>query len=300
MGRLRMRNLILVAVFGLSAAAAAQSPSPRTPSSVSTSSPSPVPADDPAASELKEHHRHHHHGGVTKFIAMSLDTLGADDAKRAQIEKLQSDLHAQMVPAKDAESSLLLTMADGVAAGTVDRAKVAGAIAKLTTAADAVHEASLDTLSKLHAILSPPERAALVDKVQAHWEVWRQVNHEAEPGGRERGGRLAELTEELSLTPDQVSKISTALHTARAALPDKFDPKKVEAHVHAFSTAFVADSFDAKSLTSNANGHLAGRGATGMAFFYETVTPLLTAEQRTKLAEHLREHASHPSVPSGK
>jgi Spy/CpxP family protein refolding chaperone len=245
---------------------------------------------------LKEHHRHHHDGGVTKFIAMSLDTLGTDDAKRPQIEQLQSDLHAQMAPGREAEQSLQLELADGITAGTVDTVKVDAAIARLTTAADTEQAASLDTLNKLHAILSPSERAALVDKVQAHWEVWRQVNHEEQPGGRERGGRLAELTEEVSLTPDQVTKISAALHTAMAGLSDKFDPKKGEAHVHAFSTAFAGRSFNAKAVRSSANAHLASRGATRMALFYETVTPLLTQEQRTKLAAELREHANHPAA----
>jgi hypothetical protein len=97
-----------------------------------------------------------------------------------------------------------------------------------------------------------------------------------------------------------VNKISAALHTAMAGLHGKFDPKKGEAHVHAFSTAFAGDSFDAKSVKSNANGHLASGGATRMALFYETVTPLLTPEQHTKLAEHLREHASYQSAASGK
>jgi len=31
---------------------------------------------------LMEHHRHHHHGGVTLFIAMSLDTLGVSPNSR--------------------------------------------------------------------------------------------------------------------------------------------------------------------------------------------------------------------------
>src|SRR5450432_653234 len=35
----------------------------------------PVP-DDEATAGLLEHHRYHHHGGVTLFVAMSLDTLG--------------------------------------------------------------------------------------------------------------------------------------------------------------------------------------------------------------------------------
>jgi Spy/CpxP family protein refolding chaperone len=291
---LSMTGLALVAGFGLSVAGthAAQAPSPAGGASTSSA----TAAEDQAAAELKEHHRHHHHGGVTRFIAMSLDTLGTDDAKRPQIEQLQRDLHTQMAPAREAEERLQLALADGVAAGTVDAVKVDAAIANLTTAADAAQSTSLDTLNKLHAILSPVERAALVDKVQAHWEVWRQVNHEEEPGGRERGGRLAELTQEVSLTPDQVTRISAALHTALAGLSGKFDPKRGEAHVQAFATAFAADSFDAKSIKSNANGHLASRGATRMALFYETVAPLLTAEQRTKLAAELREHANHQAA----
>jgi hypothetical protein len=35
-----------------------------------------------------------------------------------------------------------------------------------------------------------------------------------------------------------------------------------------------------------------------MATFYETVTPLLTREQRATLAEHLREHARHQPAMS--
>ncbi len=295
----RLTGLALIFGFGLSVAAAhAQAPSPAPAGGAPT--PSASPADDQAALELKEHDRHHHHGGVTKFIAMSLDTLGADDAKRPQIEKLQGDLHAQMGAAREAEKNLLLTLADGIAAGTVDAAKVDAAVAKLAAAADAVHGASLDTLNKLHAILSPPERAALADKVEAHWEVWRQVNHEAEPGGRERGGRLARLTEEVALTPDQVTKISAALKTGPAGAPAKFDPQKAEEHVHAFATAFAGDPFDAKAVATNANAPLASRGATRMALFYETVTPLLTAQQRTKLAAELREHASYQPAPSAK
>jgi Spy/CpxP family protein refolding chaperone len=289
---LKMTGLAVVAGFGLSLAGvhAAQAPSPAAATAAAASSA--TTEDDEAMAEVKEHHRHHHHGGVTQFIAMSLDTLGNDEAKRPQIEKLQHDLHELMAPARDAEKELLGTLADGVTAGTMDKGKLDASIGKVRAAADAVHAASLDTLNKLHEILSPAERAALADKVQAHWDVWRQVNHEAEPGGRERGGHLAALTERLSLTPDQVSKISGALHTAMAGLP-KFDSKNAEAHVHAFSTGFAGDSFDAKSVASNANGELAGHGATRMALFYETVTPLLTPEQRTKLAEHLREHASH-------
>lgn len=253
-------------------------------------------ADDQAAHELREHHRHHHQGGITQFIAMSLDTLGVDDARREKIKNIQHDLHACMAPAGKAEANVLGTIADGVAAGSVDAAKVDTAIGKLGTVANDVHPCSVKALDGLHEVLSKEERQALVYKVEAHWEVWRRVNHEEEAGGRDQGGRLADLAKELSLTPDQVTKLSAELGAQKA--PSQFDPKTAEAHMQAFADAFTADSFDAKSITVDANARLAAHGAKRMAAFYETVTPLLTSDQRTTLADHLREHSKQQPAHS--
>ncbi len=104
----------------------------------------------------------------------------------------------------------------------------------------------------------------------------------------------------LKLSSAQVDKMSTALHAASGDFTGKFDPKSGEAHMHAFTTAFLADTFDAKSVTLNANGDLATHGAKRMALFYETVTPLLTPAQRTNLAAHLRQHASHQPTAAAK
>lgn len=257
-------------------------------------------AYEQAVTELREHHRHHHRGGVTQLIAMSLDTLDVDEVNSAQVEKLHGELHACMAPAGGVEKKLLLALADGIAAGAIATAEVDAALAQRSTAAAAVHDCSIDILNKLHAILSPMERATLVDKVEAHWEVWRQSNHESEAGRRERGGRLADLAQEVSLTEDQIEKMSAALGTALAGRPAKFDPAKAEAHVQAFVTGFAGESFDARSIATNANALLATHGGSQMVLFYETVTPLLTPEQRTTLAEHLREHASQQPTISTK
>ncbi len=297
---IEMAGLALIAGFGLSVAAthAAAQSSPSTATNQATTSV--APAEDKEALGLMDYHRHHHYGGVTQFVAMGLDTLGEDDAKSPEIDKLQNDLQAQMASTRAAEKDLFLTLATGVAAGTVDKGAVDASIAKLTAASEAAHGASLDTLNKLHAILSPTERADLADKVQAHWEVWRQANHEDAPGGRQRGGRIAQLTEELSLTPEQVNQISASFPKALARRRSRLDPKKGRNYVSSFATAFAADSFDAKALMSRVNPHLAGHGATRMALFYETATPVLTPEQRTKLAEDLREYGSDQAAASGK
>jgi Spy/CpxP family protein refolding chaperone len=285
------------------AASASAASSAAAPSSASAAAANSAPA--PAASataaeaaeeeavgeELRDYHRHHHHGGVTMFISMAIDTLGLDSAKKAQVEKIQTDLHTKMAPARDAEHDLLSTIADGVAAGKIDNAKVDVAIAKLATASAAIHASTTDALTQLHDALSPVERATLVDKVKAHWDVWHKVNADEKAGSKEKGSHLAKLTEVLSLTPEQVDKITAALSTDTPVTPQT-DPKAVDAHIQAFATAFVADKFDPKAIAPSATaaaGHVARHGGARLARFYEAITPVLTPEQRTKLAAHLRE-----------
>jgi hypothetical protein len=97
-------------------------------------------ADDEGAADLSEHHRHHHHGGVTMFIAMSLDSLGISPEQQTVVEKVQADLFAKMAPARVAERGVVLAIADGIAAGAVDRGKVDSAIDQVASAAAALHE----------------------------------------------------------------------------------------------------------------------------------------------------------------
>ena len=218
-------GLLLVAGMGLtacdkgsngaapvaSATATPPPPTPTAPAAPAAASSADVAADEAINEDLRDYHRHHHHGGVTMFISMAIDTLGLDAAKKAQVEKIQTDLHAKMAPARDAEHDLLSTIADGVGAGKIDNAKVDAAIAKVATASATIHTATADALTQLHDALSPAERAALVDKVKAHWDVWHKVNVDEKASAHDKGTHLAKLTELLALTPDQVDKIGKAL-----------------------------------------------------------------------------------------
>jgi Spy/CpxP family protein refolding chaperone len=311
-----MPGWVLVAGFGLSAcdnassggggAASASASAPAASSvAVTPAAPAvpeqPVTADDSINESVRDYHRHHH-GGLTGFVSMAVDTLGLDEAKRAAVEKIQSDLRAKTAPAREAENELLSAIADGVAAGKLDSAKVGAAVEKHAKAASAIHEATADALTQLHDALSPAERVALVDKVKAHWEVWHKVNVDEKAGGKE-GGHLAKLTALLALTPDQVDKIGAALATDAPVTP-KNDPKAEDGHVQSFATAFLADKFDPKSLASSATasaGHVARHGGARLVRFYDAVAPVLTPEQRTKLSAEIRERANDDQVvPSSK
>lgn len=282
-------GLALMAALGLAGCATTKTASDATPAA--------TPAEDQAMVELMDHHAHHHRGGLLQFVAMSLDTLGVDEARTAQVDRLQAGLYACMAPAGEVQKKLHLQLADGIAAGAIDAAQVDATIKQLGTAA-AERECGAPMLDQLHAVLSPPERSELAEKVQAHWAVWQAANQEAQEAGQ-GGGRLARLAREVNLTPVQIDEIAVALRAPIAAHSGSFDRAKLEAHVQAFATTFVGDPFDARSITAHGNDRFATHGAMRMAVFYEIATPFLAPAQRATLAEHMRRHAAnHPNLSS--
>ncbi|MFI5297604.1 MAG: periplasmic heavy metal sensor [Polyangiales bacterium] len=261
-----------------------------------------VDVEDESTADLAAHHRHHHHGGFAMFIAMSLDSLGFSPEQEVAIKKIQADLHSKMSPAHQAEKAVILALADGIAAGAIDKAKIDAAMATLATAAAGVHDAVADSLNELHAALTPAQRIALVDKVEAHFAVWHHHNVTEETAEKDKkGGHLGKLAKELGLSTDQVEKIRESFKTSSGGAR-KFDKDEAEAHLKAFGAAFVSDKFDAKTVVTGgpAGAHLATFGAERMVRFYTAVLPQLTPEQRTKLADDLRRHASYKRSSSEK
>jgi Spy/CpxP family protein refolding chaperone len=281
--------------------AAPPAPTPSE-SDVASAGPTPLDEDDESTTDLKEHHRHHHHGGFAMFIAMSLDSLSVDPDQSAEIVKIQTEMRAKMQPAHDAEKKLLTVLADGIASGKIDNGKVQSATKQVSEAAAGVHDAVTDSLNHLHAVLTPPQRAALVDKVEAHFAVWTQANSEDESAERDaHGGHLGALAKDLELSPLQVEKIRANFKASTAAAPVHFNRIQSEEHLRAFGEAFASDNFDAKTLSTGgaANAQIATWGATRTARFYEAVNPSLTLDQRTKLASSLRRHANYKSTETG-
>jgi Spy/CpxP family protein refolding chaperone len=227
---------------------------------------------------------------------MSLRDLDITPEQRTTIEKIRADLLQKMDPARAAEKDFDNVLADGVAAGNVNRAKADAAMGKLVTQVQGLHDASLAALDALHAALTPPQRAALVDAVQAHWEKWKEAQgrDEAADEHHHQSGYLLALVRDLGLTKDQAEKIKAKFREQMKGSPQDDKHKEVQDHLQAFATAFKGDTFSAKSLTKAkaANGHVAKWGATRRERFLEAAAPVLTPDQRTKLAAQIRERAS--------
>lgn len=286
--------VVLLAMLGCSKGHANRPPS----APVTADSSAPEDEDD-ATESLLTYHQFHHYGGITLIIAMSLQTLGVPEERRADIEQIKEFLQSQMEGARAAEERLINLLADGLDANQLDPATVDDAIAKVTEAAATVHEATEDALNHLHEVLTPEERAALADKVLAHFRVWQRANARNYNVVASTPDRVAELAANLNLTPEQVSEIHARLYQRQTSpIPE---PKNVARYLSAFTEAFRRERFNAKALEGGhaANASLAGWGAMIVAQFVEAVRPVLTASQRTIFARILREHANHGHEGAG-
>ena len=255
---------------------------------------------DEVTAGLIEHHRFHHHGGATLFIAMSLDTLGVSPEQRVALANIRGALHARMEAARLAEQRLITVLADGLVAGNVDQSKVDAAMLQVSSAAETVHEATADAMNELHAVLTPLQRGALADKMEAHWHLWQQANLDDNRSTNQDMSSLAMITEELSLTNDEADKIRAGLGE-RMTRVTPLAASVVDTRLRAFGDAFRGDAFDAKNIPSSiaSNEQLAAWGAAHMTNLVEAAVLVLTVEQRTKLATHLREHAAHGANLAG-
>ena len=184
---------------------------------------SPPPAAQPGAgsqgAELAEgdEHRGQHHGGVLALIAMSIRDLDLTAEQRTAVDKIRTDLVAKMEPARAAGKELAMTLADGVSAGAIDRSKTDAAINKLVTQVQGLQEPSVTALNQLHAALSAPQRAALVEAVQSHWEKWKDAHGRDEQDDRQhRSGHLLALVKQLGLTKEEAEKIKATLEKVGA------------------------------------------------------------------------------------
>jgi Spy/CpxP family protein refolding chaperone len=263
-----------------------------------------TPSSSAATPEQAEgdEHRHGHHAGIVALIAMSIHDLDLSADQKAAVEKIRADLVAKMEPARAASQDLAGTLADGVAAGTVDRAKADAAVDKIVAQATALQSSSLDAMNQLHAALTPAQRATLASKLQEHFEKWKEANGHEDQEGQHRSGPMLALVKDLSLSQAEAEQIKASFRSLlKANATSNAQPgaqdhqhREVSDHLQAFATAFKADSFDAHSLTgaNAASAHMAKWGATRMARFMEAAAPILTPDQRTKLAQLIRDRAS--------
>jgi Spy/CpxP family protein refolding chaperone len=246
--------------------------------------------DEQVADELQAHHRHHQ-AGFAGFVMSAVETVGIAPDQQTAIDGFRKEHRVKMKPLREANRAVLQLLADGTAAGSIDKAKVDLAITQAGSAATAVQPAMQTLLDELHGVLRPEQRAALVDKVDAHFAAWKEANDRTADGSK----HLRRIGRELSLTKDQLDKARASLDATKDTTKP-FDAAAAEAYLKAFDGAFPADTFDAKKLPAAGPGSagMVTWGTARMASLYEALVPVLTPDQRTTLADKLRQRAAGP------
>jgi hypothetical protein len=270
-----MRWTVLL-VAGCSAGVAAPQPLPETHLT------SAAIMDEAAVADLTDARPHHAFGGVTTFVAQGAERIGRSADERALID-------ASHV-AEQGEDALRTILADGVAAGRVDDAKVEAAIDRLRVDASTAYDLSEEALDHLHATTTPQERAALAEDLWARWTGWLQSNP-VDEASRPRG-QLQSVANAMGLTPDQLSAVRLRFDELMKETPP-LDASTVSGRLRAFAVAFARGDFDAHLVPQASVGpDLVGWTATRQARLCEALAEVATPEQRSKLAVLLRAHVT--------
>jgi len=254
---------------------------------------------------------------MAAMIADSLATLELRPDQKTTTSAIVKELEELGEPPKDAHDALIKDVADGVTAGKIDKKKTDADIKALSDAAAAKAASAQDAMNRLHKTLDPAQRKQFVEKMRAEGEEMKahmMMEHGGEHGpGHEHGekgdkgpgpegehgeghmhGRAEKMAEELGLTPEQKEKLHAKMEAEMKANGPKMKAKMEAMHGHmkAVGDAFEKDDFDAKKAGVGEHGaEMAKDMAEGRVKMAEGVMSVLTPEQRTKFAEHIRAHA---------
>jgi hypothetical protein len=130
--------------------------------------------------------------------------------------------------------------------------------------------------------------------------MWTAAQREAAQAGESPPRDMTVLAEKLGLSKEQLDRIDARFTSAMQGVVLDYYPRDVEARMQAFGSSFTGETFEAKTLPTQP-GPLAPLpatfGATRMARFFEAFAPELTPDQRAKLAQDIRDHASRHDQP---
>jgi Spy/CpxP family protein refolding chaperone len=224
--------------------------------------------------------------------ALKLDSL--TPAQRTAIEQLAQTRRTAEIPVRQADAQVLTVLAQQVEQASINRAALAPTVGARESAAVAARNVDLDTVQKLHDLLTPAQRGQLVDGIEAR--VQGQQGH-ADGGkgeGGHRGEHLAMIAKKLGLTDQQKAQIASNLRAERQAEGTPAQHPDFRGAGKAWLDSFRGDAFNASASAPNAAQGMERR-ASRMEDLMTAAVPVLTPAQRAELATHLRARAAHES-----
>jgi len=243
-----------------------------------------------AVTTAHEGHRMGHRMGLVG-AALKLDSL--TPSQRTAIEQLLQTRRSAEAPVRQADAQLLTVLAQQVEQAAINRAALVPSVTARENAALAAHNVDLDTVQKLHDLLTPAQRGQLVDGIEAHF----RGHVDAGKGDHGHGDRLGMIAKKLGLTDQQKAQIASNFRAERQAEGDSGAHPDFRGAGKAWLEAFRGDTFNASTSAPNGTEMMEHR-ANRMEDLLAAAVPVLTPAQRAELASHLRARAAHESSHS--
>jgi len=252
--------------------------------------------------------------------------VGLSAEQQKVVDAIEADLEKQADALKEPHAQLITDLADGVTAGKLDKKKIDADSKKLMQAGDATVKSVQDAANKLHQTLDAAQRKKLTELLLAKADEMHGhgMGGEAgqapkgEPGAGPKGpdehaghhgpdkhemghhgmnpqAGLEKLRELLGLTQEQHDKLKTKLEAVSKSQAGsmKAEHEAMQKHMKAMAEAFATDKFDAKKAgLGEKHGDMMKSMVKSRMDFIETILSVLTPEQRTKFAEHIRQQAA--------
>ncbi|MGZ3478572.1 MAG: hypothetical protein ACXVCJ_28990 [Polyangiales bacterium] len=242
-----------------------------------------------------QHHSARKAQGPASLISIALrdPSIKLTDTQRATIEAAAKTL----APKHQDHSTQKAALAAAVRAGNVD-----ALMAKPSTDVKTDKKAALsNALTVLHSTLTKEQRVALVAAAGKRHEGNKgdKVAH-AKHDGKNGKGMFASL----DLTQEQKDQIKAKMLEGKPAKKTEADREAMKAKFVAMKKAraeklqsFTADSFDVAAFLARPEGEKAVHQG-GMSHKLAVILPILTPDQREKLAIHIEQGHQKPQKPA--
>jgi Spy/CpxP family protein refolding chaperone len=241
--------------------------------------------------------------GVVKLFGEALGEVSLRPEQRTELEKLAIAADQRHAAMADGKKDLMLTLADQIEKGSVDKGALQPKIDRIVADAEKGRPDDQAALARVHAILDPDQRNAFADALEAkfkgkhhgHGGPSGEKGEKGENGDHPKMGGMhgmMQLAADLKLTDEQKTQIKDAIksghegrdgHSFREMHQRMGEGKKV-------MDSFRTEKFDPSAATP-ATEQLRTRVTAGtgrMVGIVEKVVPILTPEQRKIAADKLR------------
>ncbi len=218
-------------------------------------------------------------GGPAKFLAQALQKLDLSADQRTTLDALTKATRTKTAPLREAGATAAKELARQIRLGAIDKVSLDRQLALLSSAAQQVKPDIIRTFNTLHHTLTPAQREQLVATLKE--------KHDKRRWGHRRH-KIKRLAKMIGLTDDQMDRLKEVMMAGFKGHRSEMKKHRSDhrARIKAAAEGFMSDSFDSSSFDMF-GGH-ATRMQTHLPRFVAIagqVLPLLTTEQRDKLAE---------------